>query len=490
MAIKKLIFIFSLFFFQIFCQPVKDQLRWTFELINHGARSPHKGLDSNFKDFSNHTWIGQNELTGVGLRQSFLIGYRDKLRYIEEKELISKEYDPREILVHASENNRTLMSANALLHGLYPPGTGPTIDPSLVDRAVPPVDSSTYIEEKNRLDNCNYTALPDRMNLIPVHINFAHEFFTQYEASKKCEGLKSYEEKNKKREEVVNFLKEMNQKYKNLEKIFPAQKNTLLENYEFAYTFFDTMLCLYYDAAEEFDKILAILEMTGRQQEVIQDCQDFLFLNTIGNGIDNDKEFINYLVSPLFRKLLILMDLVIKKDSNGEKDYRGYDLPKYYIISAVANTCGSFMAFMNKYFNTSINYVDFATNIHIELYLEEKEGGIISESDYRIEYFFNDDFLLSIPYVEFKNKIKNELYNKTAINEFCKKKDDKEEKKDDDDGTDWYLIGIFIGLGVIVVLVVIIVIVLRTRMKNNQENREFDNNDNNPLVRDTRISGE
>ena len=184
------------------------------------------------------------------------------------------------------------------------------------------------------------------------------------------------------------------------------------------------------------------------------------------------------------------MDLVIKKDSNGEKDYRGYDLPKYYIISAVANTCGSFMAFMNKYFNTTINYVDFATNIHIELYLEEKEGGIISENDYRIEYFFNDDFLLSIPYVEFKNKIKNELYNKTAINEFCKKKDDKEEKKDDDDGTDWYLIGIFIGLGVIVVLVVIIVIVLRTRMKNNQENREFDNNDNNPLVRDTRISGE
>ena len=174
MSYKNLIFIFCLIINTIFCQPIKDQLRWTFELINHGARSPHKGLDSNFKDFSNHVWIGQNELTGVGLRQSFLIGYRDRLRYIEEKELISKEYDPREILVYASENNRTLMSANALLHGLYPPGTGPIIDPSLVDRAVPPVDNSTYAEEKERLDNCNYTALPDRMNLIPVHINFAH----------------------------------------------------------------------------------------------------------------------------------------------------------------------------------------------------------------------------------------------------------------------------------------------------------------------------
>jgi hypothetical protein len=486
MAIKNLIFIFSLFFFQIFCQNVKEQLRWTFELINHGARSPHKGLDSDFKDFSNHTWIGQNELTGVGLRQSFLIGYRDRLRYLEEKQLISKEYDPREMLVYASENNRTLMSANALLHGLYPPGTGPTIDPSLVDRAVPPVDSKSYQEEKDRLDNCSYTALPDRMNLIPVHINFAHEFFTQYETSKKCEGLKTYEEKNKKREKVVNFLKEMNIKYKNLEKIFHDNKNTLLEDYEFAYTFFDTMLCLYYDAAEEFDKILTILEMTGREQEVIKDCEDFLFLNTVGNGIDNDKEFINYLVSPLFQKLIILMDLVIEKDSNGEIDYRGYDLPKYYIISAVANTCGSFMAFMNKYFNTSIKFADFATNIHLELYLEEKENGTISESDYRLEYYFNDDFLLSIPYTEFKNKIKNELYDKNQITEFCKKKDDEE---NNDDETNWYIIGTIVGGSIIVVLVIIIIIILKKRMKN-KDNNEFDNGEDNPLVRDTRISGE
>ena len=78
MAYKNLIFLIILIFFQI--SYTKDQLRWTFELINHGTRSPHKDLDSDFRDFSNHQWIGQNELTGVGLRQSFLIGYRDNLR--------------------------------------------------------------------------------------------------------------------------------------------------------------------------------------------------------------------------------------------------------------------------------------------------------------------------------------------------------------------------------------------------------------------------
>ena len=182
------------------------------------------------------------------------------------------------------------------------------------------------------------------------------------------------------------------------------------------------------------------------------------------------------------------MDLVIEKDSNGEIDYRGYDLPKYYIISAVGNTCGSFMAFMNKYFNTKINFADFATNIHLELYLEEKENGTITESDYRVEYFFNDDFLLSIPYVEFKNKIQNELYNKSVITDFCKKDDNKD--KDDDD-TYWYMIGTFIGLGIIVVLIVIIIIVFRKRMKSkNEENDEFDDDNQNPLTRDTRASGE
>ena len=483
MSIKNIVFIISIFYINIFCQDVKDELRWTFELINHGARSPHKGLDSDFKDFSGHVWIGQNELTGVGLRQSFLIGYRDKLRYIDEKGLISKEYDPREMLVYASENNRTLMSANSLLHGLYPPGTGPTIDPDLVDRAVPPVDSSLYKEEKERLDNCNHTALPDRMNLIPVHINFAHEYFTQYETSKKCGYLKKYEDENKKRDEVVDFLKEMNNKYKNLKKIFPDQTDVSLNDYEFAYTFFDTLYCLYNDGADEFDDILTKLDMKDKEEEVIKDCKDFLFLNTVGKGVDNDREFINYLVSPLFNKIISFIDLRIQKDLEGNKEYRGYDLPYYYIISGVANSCGAFMSFMNKYFNTSINMPDFATNLHLELYLENKGTGKISESDYRIEYYYNDDFLLSIPYIEFKKAIQNDLYNKTEIIEFCSK----EVEKDEDNGDEnWYIIGVIVGSVIIAILLILVIICLRLRLKKGDETDLED--ENQALVRDTRIT--
>lgn len=468
-----ILFIFSLLISSIFSQ---DKLRWTFELINHGARTPHLGLDSNLKDFMNHTWIGQNELTGVGLRQSFLVGYRDRLRYINEKGLISEIYDPRDILVYASENNRTLMSASSLLHGLFLPGTGPVINPNLVDRAVPPVDPATYEEEKKELDDANCTALPGQMNLVPVHIFFSHEYFTQYETSKKCVGLKSYEEKNKKRKEVENFFEEITEKYgSNLNILFPNKNKNSLKDYEFVYTFFDTIISLYYDGADEFDKILQIFNVT--EENLLKDSYKFIKLNTVGNGIGNDKEFIDYLVSPLFDKLLHFMDYRIEKDIKGEINYKGYDLPKYFILSGVANSCGAFMSFMNQNFGTEIKYTNFSTNIHLELFLE-KNGGDITEDNYRIEYYYNDDFLLSMKYTEFKNVVKSKLIKHDDVVKFCKK------EEEDESEINWFMIGTIIASFIVIVLVIVIIVVLRKRVKENGNEVE----DKDKLLRDTNRS--
>ena len=477
------IFIYTFIFLILISKAfTEDILRWSFELINHGARTPHKGLDSNSKDFMNHLWIGENELTGVGLRQSFLIGYRDRLRYIGQHNLIAEEYDPRDILIYATENNRTLMSASALLHGLFIPGTGPQIDPDLVYRAVPPVDEDSYINEKNELDNDNFTALPGRMNLVPVHIFFDHEYITQYETSKKCIGLKYYEKKNQKRDDVKNFLKDMTKKYgDNLVKnIFKNKKKNILEDYEFAYNFFDTIICLYFDGAVEFNTILNVLNV--KEEELINDCYKFLNLNTVGNGIDNDKDFIDYLVSSIFEKIIGYMDYRIEKDLKGEENYKGYDLPKYFILSGVTNTCGSFMSFMNKYFGTKIKYANFSTNIHLELFLENTTKSNITEKNYRLEYYYNDEFLLSIPYTEFKNKIISNLISNEEINKFCK-----EEKEDDDDDTNWYLYGTIIAAVIALILIVIIIILLRKRAKNSGTS-STEVEDKGKLLRDTNRS--
>ena len=475
-------FIFSIIILQIFTQ---DELRWTFELITNGASTPRSNLDENLKDFTGHSWIGQNELTGVGLRQSFLVGYRDRIRYIEEKKLISEEYDAREMLVYASESNVTLMSANALLQGVFLPGTGPTIDPSIVDRAVPPVDPTTYEKEKGELDKDNCAALPGRMNLVPVHVSFSHEYFTQYENTENCNGLKSYQEKNKNRKEVKVFLEEMNKKYgKKLETLFP-NKN-LLKDYESAYSFFDTVHSLYYEGADEFDRIIKGLGVP--EQNLLNDCYTFLLLNTIGNGIDNDKDFINYLVSPIFQKIISFIDYKIEKDIGKEKDYKGYDLPKYFIVSGTSDSCGAFISFMNKYFDTGFKYCNLSTNIHLELYAEGND--IKDESNYRIEYFYNDDFLLSIKYSEFKNKIQKFLAEKSEIEEFCQK------NENGDGGANWYLVGTLIALGVAIIIIVVIVFLFRQRIKShnnmsdNKGGSEEGSDDKNNLLGDSnRTSG-
>ena len=49
------------------------ELRWAFEIFRHGARTPYSGMTSDFKDCFNQQWIGLKELTGVGLRQHFLV---------------------------------------------------------------------------------------------------------------------------------------------------------------------------------------------------------------------------------------------------------------------------------------------------------------------------------------------------------------------------------------------------------------------------------
>ena len=221
-----------------------------------------------------------------------------------------------------------------------------------------------------------------------------------------------------------------------------------------------------------YESLINILSVN--EEELLKDSYEFLRLNTVGNGIENDKDFINYLVSPVFHKILHYIEFRIEKDTKGDMNYKGYDLPKYFIISGVANSCGAFMSFMNKYFGTEIKYANFSTNLHLELYLENPEKEEITENDYRIEYYYNDEFLLSISYVEFKNKIKNYLLNQNDINSFCIAEDKKEDEKDEkdkkeekEDDSNWYMIGIIIAVIVIIILVIIIIIVLRKRIKSN-----------------------
>ena len=454
-------FFISIIFFLLNCSIIESKLRWAFEIFRHGARTPYSGMTKDFKDCFGVQWEGLKELTGVGLRQHFLVGYRNYLRYIKEEGLISEKYDPREVYLISTDSNRTIMSANAQVQGLYLPGTGATLTEKQSEVAVPPVENpSVYNDSKVELDNDDFAALPHKMTIMPIHNFFTKDHFIQLQDKKVCPGSKKIYDKNQKREEVVEFLKKMNDKYgAKLNKTLSEEekvKDALLD-YTRAYYIFDTIIAQYTEGKDEYEGIVGILG-----DEILNDSFKFFDLDLIGNGIDNDKELCIYSMSPIFDRLLKWMDAKIIKDKE-DLDYTEYDLPKFVMFSAHDSTCGAFMGFMKATFGTEIRYPYFATNINLEL---REEGGNYEEENYYVDYFINDELMGSYKYKEFKDKINKIKKSTKEINDFCQFV---EEEDDDDDDDDVYLI-VNITLSVIsIILIVLIFFAIRRRKlgKNN-----------------------
>ena len=136
------------------------QLLAVVELSRHGARSP-----SHLYPFDQDYWDPDfpEELTGVGMRQHYLIGAELRQRLVVDSGLIGSEFNASHVEVWSTDVNRTLMSAYSQLVGLFPAGLGPTLPPNQVYRPPFAVHDEASIE--NKLGNA---ALPLQWQSFPV----------------------------------------------------------------------------------------------------------------------------------------------------------------------------------------------------------------------------------------------------------------------------------------------------------------------------------
>ena len=452
------------------------QLRWAFEIFRHGARSPYDGMTSDFKDCFGQQWNGKKELTGVGMLQHFLVGTRNRIKYINDTQLLSPIYNPKEIYLISTDSNRTIMSANAQVQGLYPPGTGPKLSKNQSENAVPPVKMEEINKEKQDLDNMNFTALPYEINIIPVHSFFNADHFIQLQDKKVCPTTLEYYKKNQQRKEIVDFLDKMTEKYGdklNELLIIKDKSRDVLKDYAKAYYIFDTIICRYTEGYE-----IPKLNENVSDMELLNDAFKFFDYDLVGNGINRDKEICLYSMSPVFDRILKWIDLKIEKDIKGDFNYTGNDLPRFVMFSAHDSTCAAFMGFMFQVFGIENRYPYFATNINLELYLDNSTTEIKKEN-YIIEYIINDESMINFTYTNFTDTLKRGMKTIDEVYKFCGyiKDDNTEKDKDKDkesDNENLYL-GLSIGLG-FVALVLIIVIILKIRRKkfNNKELEHMD----------------
>ena len=178
--------------------PLADsKLEMVLEVFRHGAREP---LD---RPFDPADWTEfQGELTLAGMRQHYLLGKEMRKRYIEQTELLSQNFNHSELYVRSTDVNRTIMSVQSHLMGLYPLGSGSKFPNDYpLDRAIPPYQAKYDIQD------LGFSVLPGRYQPIPVHVVEKNEDFllssnmvcpnynTLYDAQKETETYKEFNEK-------------------------------------------------------------------------------------------------------------------------------------------------------------------------------------------------------------------------------------------------------------------------------------------------------
>jgi len=120
-------------------------------LYRHGERTPRGGYPTDpYKDPSN--WpVGLGQLTSVGKRMHFELGQWLRERY---DGFLSSNYSGEEIYVRSTDVDRTLMSAQSNLAGLYPPEGYGKWNPDLAWQPIPvhtiptPLDNLLMINHK------------------------------------------------------------------------------------------------------------------------------------------------------------------------------------------------------------------------------------------------------------------------------------------------------------------------------------------------------
>ena len=97
------------FIFLFYFTYTHSETIFVFEQFRHGARGS-AFISRNFHDKFDVEWVGDGELTGVGMRMHYLIGVHSREKY---SNLLSKHLNPKEIVVYSTDLNRTILSAQS-----------------------------------------------------------------------------------------------------------------------------------------------------------------------------------------------------------------------------------------------------------------------------------------------------------------------------------------------------------------------------------------
>ena len=445
--------------------------------FRHGARAPQGYIDEKeLLDYALEKWDNPGELTGMGQRMHYLLGLRNRERYITDtyKNFLSPNFDPHEMLIYSSSLNRTILSVSCQLQGLYPEGTGEVLNDYQRENALPRVNLSADVQDKQ--SKLGENALPHKISLAPVRmISPLEKKIIIYDIPTCLFRRDEMREKNEKEKDslknITNFFKE-----KYLDKLKP-----IYDKYNKSYDIhFIDYFCDGFIAGYTEGRPLEQIINTGiNKEEMKQYCFEFSALN-FRDWISGDKDrtLATLEVSKLMREFIHYAKERIDIDKNNKTEEikafkKDYSKPKMMMISAHDSTVSTLEMFFAKVFaNNDENfyrYPYFATQVALEVVIDDSiPQDKIEDKDYKIKYFFNDDEVFMKNMTDFIKEVEPNLWSDQKIDEYCNFTQPVPQPEPVEEKKTFFYLTITFSVTTGLLLIALIIVIIKCRKKTSE----------------------
>jgi hypothetical protein len=244
----------------------------------------------------------------------YLIGVHIRTKY---HNIINKYTSSEELIVYSTDLNRTILSAESQLLGMFPPEKGEIIEDAFKKYSFPP--NEIPLEAQSEIDELGNVSIPSKIRAIPI--NFFHKEKKPYLLTEEsdCPRTKYIKQQNYKKKDVQDFIKNFREKYDDKwMEYFNIKDKSIFDNYYFLLEVTDHFISSYIHKR----KNLKFFEDEGiNLKEYYEEC--IKFKNISMYEIETTQELGIMAASPIFKEMLYYMDniinLNIKNDTEKKK---------------------------------------------------------------------------------------------------------------------------------------------------------------------------
>jgi hypothetical protein len=416
-----IIFLFQTF--NIYLQ--EDRLVFLYTHFRHGARAP-LDINDSFIDKLGEKWTNPGELTGVGQRMHYLLGRRNRIRYIKNEGFLSPKFNSHEILIYSSNINRTMVSVSSQLQGFYPQNneTGETLKDEQLEISYPQVDVN-YAEINESISALGSSALPYQMTLAPVRmVNDNDRRMNVYDLEECIEERDDIKKKNAQTiPELIEYMKGFNKKYNTSFNKYFQDSNGEYDVFE-TNDICDAFLSNYWDKRKMSD----FEEKTGLNfAELNDDCFTFfrMYYLYCFHG-DEEKVLAHVDSSGIMEELNYFMKRRIDADItivNEDANFKDYSRPKMVMRSGHDSTVSADLIFLIKALGLNesdiYGYPKYASQLAIEVRAYKTITSSSTYSDYNVIGYFDDKQIFNVTADKFISGLETEIWSDEKVNKFC-----------------------------------------------------------------------